>query len=73
MVLLAQGPGLGPSVSSVSIEVAEKEIVVVAPHEDQEEEALVVATTRGQKEQFRLGYEAPLCAVAPIFLSVWIQ
>lgn len=70
MMLLAQGPGLGPSVfasssSSAVVSQSESEVVVV-------EEVFVVAA-RDQKEQFRLGFEGPLSAVAPIFLSVWIQ
>lgn len=69
MMLLAQGPGLGPSVfesssSSAVVSQLKSEVVV--------EEILVVAA-RGQKEHFRLGFEGPLSAVAPIFLSVWIQ
>lgn len=70
MMLLAQGPGLGPSVfessssSAVVSSSKSKEVVV--------QEGLVVAA-HDQKEQFRLGFEGPLSAVAPIFPSVWIQ
>uniref|UniRef100_A0A336KAU8 CSON004388 protein n=1 Tax=Culicoides sonorensis TaxID=179676 RepID=A0A336KAU8_CULSO len=64
MMLLAQGPGLGPSVLSSSVVEFESNSF------SSDDIKVVVETQEAKKEQFRLGSEGPLIAVAPIFLSV---
>jgi hypothetical protein len=71
MMLLAQGPGLCPSLfisSSAQSNISSGKVIVQLS-----EEVIVATQEEVKRELFGLGFEGPLSAVAPIFRSVWIQ
>lgn len=71
MMLLAQGPGLCPSLFVLA---TGSDNIISSSLSNVSSKFVITATLQKvEKEVLRLGFEGPLAAVAPIFRSVWIQ